>query len=247
MRPVAVPSLSGAVRRRSLRAFVTSIAGVALLCAASVAAAYEDPPTVGISSMANNPAWFPAAVYKKVPQGRKSLLLEMHVDARGKWTSTKVIESSGWEAIDAAYVKASQRWDYQAAVRDGERVAGVMRLPVSFCLVACEPVPATASTEQAAVEPQDVPADVDLSSRYGKAPIYPGQAYRDGLEGEAIVVCHVAADGTLAGAVVETSSGWAVLDEAALVAVKKWTYTAARKNGVPVPGQVRIPVSFKQP
>lgn len=197
--------------------------------------------------MANNPAWFPAAVYKKVPPGRKSLLLEVLVDAQGQWTSTKVIESSGWDAIDAAYLKASQRWDYQAAVRDGERLAGVMRLPVSFCLVACEPEPAAASAEQAVSEPQDAPAELDLSSRYGKAPIYPGQAYRDGLEGEAIVVCHVAADGTLADAVVETSSGWAALDEAGLVAVKKWKYTAARKNGVPVAGEVRIPVDFKQP
>ncbi|MGF6417051.1 TonB family protein [Stenotrophomonas sp. AN71] len=223
------------------------MASVALLCVASAAAAYEDPPTVGISSMANNPARFPAGVYKKVPPGRKSLLLEIQVDALGKWTSTKVIESSGWDAIDAGYLKAGQRWDYQAAVRDGERVAGVMRLPVSFCLVACEPAPAKASAEQAVSEPQDAPAELDLSSRYGNAPIYPGQAYRDGLEGEAIVVCHVAADGTLVDALVETSSGWAVLDEAALVAVKKWRYTAARKNGVPVPGQVRIPVRFKQP
>ncbi|HDS1040194.1 TPA: TonB family protein [Stenotrophomonas maltophilia] len=57
----------------------------------------------------------------------------------------------------------------------------------------------------------------------------------------------LASGATLADAVVETSSGWAVLDEAALVAVRKWKYTAARKNGVRVPGQVRIPVSFKQP
>ncbi|HDS0951301.1 TPA: energy transducer TonB [Stenotrophomonas maltophilia] len=113
--------------------------------------------------------------------------------------------------------------------------------------VACEPAPATASTEHAAVDPQDAPAALDLASRYGNAPIYPGQAYRDGLEGEVIVVCHVAADSTLADAVVETRSGWAVLDETALVAVRKWKYTAARKNGVPVPGQVRIPVSFEQP
>ncbi|HCT25840.1 MAG TPA: hypothetical protein DIW85_06440 [Stenotrophomonas sp.] len=153
MRPAAVRFLSNAIRRRSLRAFVNSMASVALLCVASAAAAYEDPPTVGISSMANHPAWFPAEVYKKVPPGSKSLLLEIQVDAQGRWTSTKVIESSGWDAIDAAYLKASRRWDYQAAVRDGERVAGVMRLPVSFCLVACEPVPATASAEQAVSEP----------------------------------------------------------------------------------------------
>jgi TonB family protein len=67
------------------------------------------------------------------------------------------------------------------------------------------------------------------------------------LKGEAIVVCYMAADGMLVDAVVETSSGWAVLDEAALVAVAKWRYNASRKNGVPVPGQVRIPVRFKQP
>lgn len=247
MRPAAVRFPSNAIGRRSLRAWVRSMASVALLCAASAAAAYEDPPTVGISSMANNPPWFAAAVYKKVPPGRKSLLLEIQVDALGRWTSTKVIESSGWDAIDAAYLKASQRWDYQAAVRDDKRVAGVMRLPVSFCLVACEEEPAAVSAEQAVSGPQDVPAALDLSSRYGNAPIYPGQAYRDGLEGEAIMVCHVGADGSLVDAVVETSSGWPVLDEAARVAVRKWKYTAARKDGVPVPGQVRVPVRFKQP
>lgn len=107
--------------------------------------------------------------------------------------------------------------------------------------------PSTEAPRAAAQPEPDMPASLDLASRYGKAAIYPGQAYRDGLEGEVIVVCQVAADGTLVDAVVATSSGWPVLDEAALVAVRKWRYNPGRKDGVPVPGQVRIPVSFKQP
>lgn len=127
--------------RRSIRPIATLLMAMVGVCAVSAASAYEDPPAVGISSMANNPPLLPAAVYRTVPPGTKSLMLEIHVDAQGRWTSAAVIRSSGWPAIDDAYLKVSERWEYRVAVRDGERVAGIMRLPVSFCLVKCDPKP----------------------------------------------------------------------------------------------------------
>lgn len=159
-------STSDGASRRSIRPFATLLMALAGLCVASAASAYEEPPAVGISSMANNPPRFAAAVYKTVPPGTKSLTLEIHVDAQGKWISTAIIRSSGWAAIDAAYLKVSERWEYRVGVRDGERVAGIVRLPVSFCLVTCDPEPA--ATQEEPAEPTPVAA-ANAASDYPRA------------------------------------------------------------------------------
>ena len=60
-----------------------------------------------------------------------------------------------------------------------------------------------------------------------------------------MVRAHVTARGTVASAEVETSSGHAALDRAALEAVKRYRYAPARRAGRAVAYDVRVPVLFQ--
>lgn len=95
------------------------------------------------------------------------------------------------------------------------------------------------------VRPEHVPASIVMETKHSNPPRYPSQAFRDEKEGEAILMVQVAADGQWVGATVLQSSGWPELDEAAQAATRKWRYLPASEDGVPVPGEIRVPVSFK--
>ena len=55
-------------------------------------------------------------------------------------------------------------------------------------------------------------------------PKYPPQALSEGIEGTPAVKVFINKDGTVSKAIIETSSGYKVLDDAALDAVKKSTF-----------------------
>jgi len=95
------------------------------------------------------------------------------------------------------------------------------------------------------VRPAHVPASIVMESKHNNPPRYPSQAFRDEKQGETILMVQVTAEGQWAGATVLQSSGWPELDEAAQAATRKWRYLPASEDGVPVPGEIRVPVSFK--
>jgi protein TonB len=74
------------------------------------------------------------------------------------------------------------------------------------------------------------------------APAYPDEAREQGTEGMAIVQALVGRDGLVVDArVVQPSPPF---DEAALAAVREWTFKPARSNGKPVAVWVAVPVKF---
>ena len=76
-------------------------------------------------------------------------------------------------------------------------------------------------------------------------PDYPRLARRRGQEGEALLAVTVLADGALAAVELRTSSGYALLDEAALEAVRRWRFLPALEAGQPVQAVVDVPVVFR--
>jgi protein TonB len=76
-------------------------------------------------------------------------------------------------------------------------------------------------------------------------PPYPVQARRRGLEGRVLVRATVAATGECTGAELRRSSGHAILDEAALRAVRAWHFVPAMRDGRPVAAGVDIPIVFR--
>lgn len=75
-------------------------------------------------------------------------------------------------------------------------------------------------------------------------PIYPETARRAGWEGRVTVRVEVSADGLPMSVTLAKSSGYGVLDQAALRAVKTWRFQPRTMGGFAMTGTVDVPVNF---
>lgn len=105
---------------------------------------------------------------------------------------------------------------------------------------AAEPASASVAS-QAAVGAK---ADSLPTAEFCPEPVYPPPLLAARIEGQVVLQLSVAADGTVVEAIVERTSGYAAMDEAALAAVQKWKFRPARRFGLPVAVQVRKPLRF---
>lgn len=80
--------------------------------------------------------------------------------------------------------------------------------------------------------------------RNNPLPEYPYIARQRHWEGVVWLLVDVSAKGLVDDVDLEQSCGYRVLDKAASRAVKHWEFTPARRAGLPVESQVRIPVRF---
>lgn len=78
-----------------------------------------------------------------------------------------------------------------------------------------------------------------------RKPIYPEIARQRGQEGKVILLAKIDSTGRLKDLYVSVSSGYQMLDEAAVKAVRQWRFKPATKAGVAIAGTVSIPVDFK--
>jgi protein TonB len=76
-------------------------------------------------------------------------------------------------------------------------------------------------------------------------PTYPTAAQKRGLQGQVVLKVHVLASGHPDDVTVARSSGYGILDEAALRAVSQWTFEPARRGQAPIDGWVQVPLNFK--
>ncbi|WP_197455019.1 energy transducer TonB [Stieleria varia] len=75
-------------------------------------------------------------------------------------------------------------------------------------------------------------------------PNYPDDAQAAGHEGRVVLVVTVKSDGSVADIAVATSSGFGVLDSAALEAVFQWRFSPAKFRGLPVTAEILVPIRF---
>ena len=75
-------------------------------------------------------------------------------------------------------------------------------------------------------------------------PSYPEIARRNGWEGRVLVRVEVSAEGRPLSTSIAKSSGYGVLDQSALRAVKSWRFQPRTVAGIPTPGSVEVPVNF---
>ena len=78
-----------------------------------------------------------------------------------------------------------------------------------------------------------------------KPPRYPVQAYQERMQGTAIVDVLVLSNGRAGSVTVVESSGYAILDNAAVATVKDWRFEPATQNGKAVDQRVKLPVTFR--
>lgn len=98
------------------------------------------------------------------------------------------------------------------------------------------------------VDPEAPPGNIE----YDEAPVptkqvmpkYPEDAMRDNLEGIVYLNVWITAEGTVKKAEVLKSDA-AVLNQAAIDAVRQWEFTPAKKDGKPIAVWVTIPFKFR--
>lgn len=76
------------------------------------------------------------------------------------------------------------------------------------------------------------------------APRYPDNSRRRGETGEVLLLVYVQADGDPGEMQLRRSSGHPALDEAALEAVRRWRFVAARQGDTEVGAWVLVPIRF---
>ena len=108
---------------------------------------------------------------------------------------------------------------------------------------AAQPVPAVASVAEA--EAAFVPPDGRAAYRDNPQPAYPRMARQHDMQGVVIVAVLVREDGTVGEAGIRQGSGHAVLDQAAVEAVRNWRFAPATRGGQPVSARVEIPITFR--
>ena len=79
----------------------------------------------------------------------------------------------------------------------------------------------------------------------GVSPRYPPEAMQQGLSGRSQLKALIDAQGAVAAVIVETSSGYALLDEAAVEELRGWRFVRAdAKSTVPELTIVRVPMRY---
>lgn len=95
-----------------------------------------------------------------------------------------------------------------------------------------------------AAEP-DSGASFDADYLHNPAPLYSAAARRAGESGRVLLLVRVSAEGEAESVQLQRSSGFARLDEAALVAVRQWRFVPRRHAGLAVAANVVVPVTFR--
>lgn len=109
--------------------------------------------------------------------------------------------------------------------------------------VASNVSPAAKTSSKAGSGPPTPPAPIGGAS--SPRPVYPELARKRGQEGTVNVRCQVDVSGKVTAVSLAKSSGFKLLDEAALKAVGKWKFRPGSKDGASVAGTVVVPVQFR--
>ena len=81
--------------------------------------------------------------------------------------------------------------------------------------------------------------------RENPAPKYPVSARRRGMEGKVVLDILVDREGRVGNVSVAVSSGYAILDRAALSTVKDWLFEPGSRGGHAVDMKVQVPIQFR--
>jgi len=135
-----------------------------------------------------------------------------------------------------------------AAAQASAQAAALVVAPTAAPVVA--PIAAQPSAPAPAAEPgmpataRDTDADYKAAYLNNPRPAYPLLAIRQGAQGQVLLLVEVLPDGRAGRIELEKFSGHAMLDAAAMNAVRAWRFTPARKDGLLTTQTVRIPIHF---
>jgi len=123
----------------------------------------------------------------------------------------------------------------------------VPRIPQHHAAKPAETTPASSPAEAAAAPPpQATPVEI-LHPKFREPPepaTYPPRALALNQQGEVLVRARIDCDGNPENVELARGSGFPMLDDAALTAVRRWRFVPARVDGVAVVATVQVPVVF---
>jgi periplasmic protein TonB len=94
------------------------------------------------------------------------------------------------------------------------------------------------------VGPVDLGSELSVSCPDRSAPVYPRRSINRGETGKVVLRVELSETGLVTMASIQNSSGFGLLDESALAAVRTWRCNAAKRNGQPVKAVALQPFNF---
>lgn len=107
------------------------------------------------------------------------------------------------------------------------------------------PAPAAPISEAPPAPPVETPPSANAGYLKNPAPEYPSLAQRRGWEGTVLLRVHVLANGKPSDIQIQQSSGRGALDNAAISAVKRWSFVPAKRGDQAIAGWVSVPLEFR--
>lgn len=79
-----------------------------------------------------NPPHYPPDALRERASGKTILVIS--IDANGGVLDIQVLTSSGNRSLDRAAIQAARKWRFNPEVRNGQKVASRVQVPVDFVL-----------------------------------------------------------------------------------------------------------------
>lgn len=89
-----------------------------------------------------------------------------------------------------------------------------------------------------------IEADMNADYAENPKPDYPSLARSMGWQGTVTLKVQVSEEGLSAAVEIERSSGYEILDESAIEAIRQWRFTPARRGETPIASTVIVPIIF---
>ncbi len=93
--------------------------------------------------------------------------------------------------------------------------------------------------------PDDTPTIIAPYPVYNPSPSYPSRAFRMKIQGRVVLGVEIHASGLPGKIKVQASSGYAILDKAALEILQKWRFSPAFQEGKAIASFLEIPIVFQ--
>jgi len=190
------------------------------------------------------PPVYPATAKDERIQG--TVILDAVIGTDGAPKSLRVVSSTVDPALAKAAVDAVKQWRYEPTLRNGQPVEVTTTIPVNFSIGI--PVPSV-NTPPPPPPPPPTPTRIRVGGNVQQSmlidkvkPAYPQEAKLAGIQGVVILEAVIGRDGTIAE--LRALSGDPLLQQAALDAVRQWTYKPTLLNGKPVEVVTIITVNF---
>lgn len=107
-----------------------------------------------------------------------------------------------------------------------------------------KPKPQVASPSAPGSQNAYVPPTSTAAYLRNPKPAYPPMAQRRGMQGVVLLMVEVSAKGYPTAVTVKKSSGYRLLDKAALKAVRAWRFAPAKRGSLPIAASVEVPIRF---